>query len=644
MSLRTAGRWTLGTLLALGLGAAPARAAVITEPPLTMTSGAEPWEIATGTDGALWFTEYGNPGAVGRHVPGGAGAVDESPADTPNNHPRGLAVGPGGNLWFTLKDGIGKVTPAGVVTEYNVDLSSADPWAIALGPNGDMWFTEASDDRIARIDAMGTITEFPVLADGTEPHGIAPGPDGNMWFTLKGDGGEIGRITPMGVVTVFGTLSSSEPENIVAGPDGNLWFTDAKDPGVIGRITPQGVVTEFPLPTDDRKPYGITAGNDGALWFTFTGDDGGVGRITTSGAITLHDLPTDDTQPRGITTGPDGNIWVTETAVDKLAHVLVAPASKTLPPIAVGHDAATLQGRVGPNAQNTQRRFEWGATTAYGNATPLRGAGNGSGPVDVSEPLAGLDPGTTYHYRLVATNGSGSTPGDDMTFSTGAAPTPTAAQDATPSPPAGGPAPTVPAPAFTPRLGSVVVVRPSRGTVTVRRPGSRTATRLGADGGTIPVGSVVDTRKGAVELISALDNAGRTQTGTFSAGRFEVRQPRGANGRTDLLLRGGKFKACRRAGRAATASTAGVRAVTSAKRKRSRRAVRRLWGSDNGGRFRTHGRDSVATVRGTRWLTLDRCDGTVTRVTEGAVAVRDRRRGRTVLVKAGRSYFARHKR
>ena len=79
------------------------------------------------------------------------------------------------------------------------------------------------------------------------------------------------------------------------------------------------------------------------------------------------------------------------------------------------------------------------------------------------------------------------------------------------------------------------------------------------------------------------------------------------------------------------------------KRKASRRSVRKLWGSDNGGRFRTHGRDSVATVRGTRWLTLDRCDGTLTKVVEGAVAVRDRRRGKTVLVRAGRSYLARHR-
>ena len=71
------------------------------------------------------------------------------------------------------------------------------------------------------------------------------------------------------------------------------------------------------------------------------------------------------------------------------------------------------------------------------------------------------------------------------------------------------------------------------------------------------------------------------------------------------------------------------------------RRVRKLWGRDSGGRFRTHGRHSQATVRGTRWLTVDRCDGTLTRVTKGAVAVRDFRRHRTVVVRAGHAYLAR---
>jgi hypothetical protein len=66
----------------------------------------------------------------------------------------------------------------------------------------------------------------------------------------------------------------------------------------------------------------------------------------------------------------------------------------------------------------------------------------------------------------------------------------------------------------------------------------------------------------------------------------------------------------------------------------------KLWGSGKG-RFRTKGRYSSATVRGTIWLTADRCDGTLTIVKRGTVSVRDLRRHKTVKVKAGHSYLAR---
>jgi hypothetical protein len=105
---------------------------------------------------------------------------------------------------------------------------------------------------------------------------------------------------------------------------------------------------------------------------------------------------------------------------------------------------------------------------------------------------------------------------------------------------------------------------------------------------------------------------------------------------TTLVLRGGDFGICRREGRGTR--RAGVVANASYIRGDP---VRRLWGRDSGGHFRTFGRHSQATVRGTRWLTADRCDGTLTRVAAGAVAVRDRVRHRTVVVRAGHSYLAR---
>ena len=111
-----------------------------------------------------------------------------------------------------------------------------------------------------------------------------------------------------------------------------------------------------------------------------------------------------------------------------------------------------------------------------------------------------------------------------------------------------------------------------------------------------------------------------------------MRQPRAGCGRVDVYLRGGNFKQCRH-------RAAGHRGRVSASASGAKR-VRRLWGRDRGGRFRSHGRHSHATVRGTRWVTVDRCDGTATRVTEGAVAVRDFTRHRTVVVRAGHTYVA----
>ena len=84
--------------------------------------------------------------------------------------------------------------------------------------------------------------------------------------------------------------------------------------------------------------------------------------------------------------------------------------------------------------------------------------------------------------------------------------------------------------------------------------------------------------------------------------------------------------------------------LASASARKAKPTGRRLWASDNKGRFRTHGRDSVATVRGTEWITEDTCEGTLTTVVKGAVSVRNTHTGRKKLVKAGHSYLVRRKR
>jgi hypothetical protein len=58
------------------------------------------------------------------------------------------------------------------------------------------------------------------------------------------------------------------------------------------------------------------------------------------------------------------------------------------------------------------------------------------------------------------------------------------------------------------------------------------------------------------------------------------------------------------------------------------------------GKFRTRGRYSAATVRGTKWTVADRCDGTLTRVITDSVAVTDFVRHKTIILHGGQSYLA----
>ena len=180
------------------------------------------------------------------------------------------------------------------------------------------------------------------------------------------------------------------------------------------------------------------------------------------------------------------------------------------------------------------------------------------------------------------------------------------------------------------RVGRDVVLRPKGSRLEFGLPRTRRTVPL-LDTIAVPVATDVDARDGSVRLTSARGRRA-TQSATFSAGLFTVLQRRARRAITELRLKGGDFRQC---SAAAAASSSG-----SAQRRLRRRSIRRLRGRGRG-RFRTRGRYSAATVRGTDYTVTDRCDGTLTTVRRGVVAVRDFRRRRTITVRAGRSYLAR---
>lgn len=95
-----------------------------------------------------------------------------------------------------------------------------------------------------------------------------------------------------------------------------------------------------------------------------------------------------------------------------------APVVTTGSASAVGETEATLNGTVNPSEQATSYFFEYGTTTGYGQKTTEESAGSGTSPVPKSAAVSGLSAATIYHFRLVAKNATGTTPGADRTFAT----------------------------------------------------------------------------------------------------------------------------------------------------------------------------------------------------------------------------------
>jgi hypothetical protein len=85
---------------------------------------------------------------------------------------------------------------------------------------------------------------------------------------------------------------------------------------------------------------------------------------------------------------------------------------------AVGCNAATLNGYVNPNGQPTTAQFQYGLSASYGSVLTVPDCLSGTTTQAVATCLSELLPGTTYHFRLAATNVLGATIGQDQVFTT----------------------------------------------------------------------------------------------------------------------------------------------------------------------------------------------------------------------------------
>jgi hypothetical protein len=124
-----------------------------------------------------------------------------------------------------------------------------------------------------------------------------------------------------------------------------------------------------------------------------------------------------------------------ETAQGTMVSFLTLPNP---PAVATGEAtgitprSATINATVNPNAaghstqDDTTYQFQYSTDESFTSQTPITDAGEGTSPIPVQASLEGLEPGTTYHYRITATNNNDKTPqqttGEARTFTTVATP------------------------------------------------------------------------------------------------------------------------------------------------------------------------------------------------------------------------------
>jgi DNA-binding beta-propeller fold protein YncE len=593
---------------------------------------------------------------------GGLTALD--PAAMPADDARRLAMTPAGtDLYATAEDGVLQydVAQDGRLNPKDPPLAPAggEPHSIAIHPDGgSVYVTDAEHGKVRQFDvgadgALSPKTPSYVRA-GAGARGVAVSPAGDTAYVLAAGGIHVFDVAAAGGLTRRADridVPSCTLEDLALTPDGaNLYATSGD-----GRVFQFGVAPDgTPVPGSpsavpaEGRPLGIAVSPDGSAvhvsarraWWpepaaVLSFAVGPSGALTPAGATAVSawkPLGYLSVSPDGrslFLAGGDGHLFdlpqasppapKAPPAVDLRAALGVVVSPNQAPVASFGAapgsagSATAFDASAAADPDGTIVRYDWD----FGDGTRL--PDGGPAPQHVY-----TQPGT-YVATLVVTDNEGASTTTIFTGGTVLGNGAPGAQASRQIQVAAAPAPaetggSKPAQEPQPDLGETLVAEPLSGTVLVRVAGARRFVPLESVQ-ELPLGSTLDTRRGRVEVATERRRRGRVQRGVFRGGLFVVRQRAAAKYITDLILRG-------------SLSSCPDGSATAARRSR------RLWGSTNG-RFRTRGRHSAGAVRGTRWLTVDRCDGTLTVVREGTVAVRDFTRDRTILVDEGERYLAR---
>jgi Fibronectin type III domain len=209
--------------------------------------------------------------------------------------------------------------------------------------------------------------------------------------------------TRYGVDRTFTTLTATGAPVVTTNPASLIASFSAK---LNGSVDPHGLPTTVYFQYGTTVSYGLTTAPQSKTGNTYQNVTANISGLTAS---TTYHFRIVATNSAGTRYGSD-RTFTTLSATGP-------PVVITNPATNIATNTATLNGTVNPHGLTTTVYFQYGTTISYGH-TSVSQSKTGNVYQNVSANISGLTASTTYHFRIVGANNSGTTYGSDRTFTT----------------------------------------------------------------------------------------------------------------------------------------------------------------------------------------------------------------------------------
>ena len=392
----------------------------------------------------------------------GAGVVDKFKPKTPGSHEYEYVcqlTGPGGGCYPNPQlEGKASTEPfvepvgvtvdsqgdlyvgaSNVVYEFNASggdvsppLASAEltePFSVAVDSDGDVYATRLGRYAVKFSGARA----FEGVLDEREPTVVAADPSSGDVYVVDTEGGdhiseyEAGGKT-LGEAKLIETFGAKEfgeatPFGIAYSTfNGDVYVTDDATNEI--KIFANGAI-KLPVPSQCQA-IAVTATSAtltaklnaehevGVHWHFEWGETKAYGALTSeeelAGGVSTVEAGISGLDPNTayhcqlLAYDAHDKAKPAEGGDGEFRTTMIAPKLESESASFISSSTAVLVAQIDPEHSATRFHFEYGPNTSYGLETPEESAGNGVGPLYVSQRIEGLLPGTTYYFRVVATN------------------------------------------------------------------------------------------------------------------------------------------------------------------------------------------------------------------------------------------------